>query len=78
MRRMGQRLKTLQRGRIGKGGGGMNDFDYMVKVLGERAEEMAKDTEVQKEMVKIAKVNGKEAAEKWLYMLAIASLIQKR
>lgn len=55
----------------------MNDIDYMVKVLGERAEEMAKDTEVQKEMVKIAKANGKEAAEKWLYMLAVASLIQK-
>lgn len=56
----------------------MSDLDYMVRVLGERTEEMAKDTEIQKEMIRIAKAESKEAAEKWLYMLAIASLIQKR
>ena len=43
-------------------------------MIGERAEELAKDINVQTKMVEIAKSEGKEAAEKYLYMLAIATL----
>ena len=45
-----------------------------LEMIGKRAEELAKDTSVQKKMVKIAKTESKEAAEKYLYMLAIATL----
>ena len=44
------------------------------KLIGERAEELAKEPGVQKEMVRIARTDGKETAEKWLYMCAIATL----
>ena len=44
------------------------------KLIGERANELSKNTEVQKKMVEIAKSDGKEKAEKFLYDLAIATL----
>ena len=44
------------------------------KLIGERAEELTSNTEVQKKMVEIAKTEGKEKAEKFLYNLAIATL----
>lgn len=44
------------------------------KLIGERAEELTSNTEVQKKMVEIAKAEGKEKAEKFLYNLAIATL----
>ena len=44
------------------------------KIIGERAEELIKNIEVQRKMVKIAKTEGKEKAEKFLYGLAIATL----
>lgn len=44
------------------------------KMIGERAEELAEKPEVQNKMLQIAKENGKEEAEKWLYMSAIATL----
>ena len=44
------------------------------KLIGERAEELSKNTDVQNKMVEIAKSEGKEKAEKFLYNLAIATL----
>ena len=44
------------------------------KLIGERAEELAKNKEIQNKMVEIAKREGKEKAEKYLYNLAIATL----
>lgn len=43
-------------------------------LIGKRAEELSKDISVQKKMVEIANSESKEAAEKYLYMLAIATL----
>ena len=43
-------------------------------LIGERALELSKNVDVQNKMVKIAKSEGKESAEKYLYMLAIATL----
>lgn len=43
-------------------------------MIGKRAEELAKNIDVQKKMLNIAKTDSKEAAEKYLYMLAIATL----
>lgn len=43
-------------------------------MMGERAEELAKNADVQSKMVEITKTESKEAAEKYLYMLAIATL----
>lgn len=43
-------------------------------MIGKRAEELAKNTDVQKKMLNIAKTDSKEVAEKYLYMLAIATL----
>ena len=37
------------------------------KLIGERANELSKNTEVQKKMVEIAKSDGKEKAENKLY-----------
>lgn len=45
------------------------------KLIGERAEELAKREDVQNKMVEIAKTDGKEKAEKWLYRMAIATLM---
>lgn len=44
------------------------------EMIGERAEELTKDSSIQAKMVDIAKKDGKEAAEKYLYMMAIATL----
>lgn len=44
------------------------------KLIGERANELSKNKEVQKKMVEIAKTEGKEKAEKFLYNLSIATL----
>lgn len=44
------------------------------KIIGERAAELEKDENVQKKAVEIAKSQGKEAGEKYIYMLAIATL----
>lgn len=46
-----------------------------VAMIGERAEELAKDARVQKKMVEIGNSKGKEEAEKYLYNLAIATLM---
>ena len=46
------------------------------RAIGERAEQLTQIPEVQKKMIEILNNDGKEAAEKWLYMSAIASLIQ--
>ena len=43
-------------------------------MMGTRATELAKKPDVQKKMLQIVKESGKEEAEKWLYMLAIATL----
>ena len=51
----------------------MNDKEAF-KLIGERAEELAKDQEVQHKMLQIAKEKSKEDAENWLYRLAIATL----
>ena len=44
------------------------------EMIGKRAEELASKTEVQKKMLQIAKEKGKEEAEKWIYISAIATL----
>ncbi len=44
------------------------------KLIGERAAELAKDESVQKKAVEIARLQGNEAVEKYIYMLAIATL----
>lgn len=44
------------------------------EMIGKRAEELAKNTEVQKKMLQIAKAGSKEDAKKWLYMSSIATL----
>lgn len=45
------------------------------KLIGERAEELTKNIEIQKKMVEIANKDGKTEAEKWLYRFAIATLM---
>ena len=45
------------------------------KLIGERTEELAKREDVQKKMVEIANKDGKGAAEKWLYRVAISTLM---
>lgn len=45
------------------------------KLIGERAEELAKRENVKKQMVEIARKEGKEKAEQFLYFTAIATLI---
>ena len=45
------------------------------KLIGERAEELAKREDVQKKMIKIANKYGKAEAEKWIYRAAIATLM---
>ena len=50
-----------------------NDEAY--KIIGKRATELVKKLEVQKKMLEIAKTKGKDAAEKWLYMTAVATLV---
>lgn len=43
-------------------------------MIGERADALAKDTVVQKKMMEIEAKEGKEAAIKFLYLLAISTL----
>lgn len=43
-------------------------------LIGERAAELAKDEKVQEKAVEIARTQGKDAGEKYIYMLAIATL----
>lgn len=45
------------------------------RIIGERAAELAELPEVQAQMVKIAREQGTEAAERALYMAAVASLV---
>ena len=45
------------------------------KIIGERAEQLSQIPDVQKKMVEIAGKDGKAEVEKWLYMSAIASLM---
>ena len=45
------------------------------KLIGERAEELSKRSDVQKKMVEISSKDGKAEAEKWLYRFAIATLM---
>ena len=44
------------------------------RLIGERAEALSKDPHFQKVMIQTAKTDGKEAALKWLYNCAIATL----
>ena len=44
------------------------------RIIGERAEELVKLPEVQKKMIAIARENGKDAAESYVYKLALATL----
>lgn len=45
-----------------------------MQILGDRVMELTEKEEVQKKMVEIAKAESKEAAEKWVYSLAIATI----
>ena len=58
---------------LGKGEKKMTN-EQAYKMIGERAEELVKNTEVQKIMVEIVNNEGKEKAESYLYKLAIATL----
>lgn len=44
------------------------------KLIGEKAAEIAKRPEIQKQMLEIANAEGKEAAIKHVYLLAIGTL----
>lgn len=44
------------------------------KIIGERAEELVKLPEVQKKMIAIAREQDRKAAERYVYMLAVATL----
>ena len=44
------------------------------KLIGERAEELSKNIDIQNKMVEIAQKEGKQKAEQYLYMLAISTL----
>lgn len=44
-------------------------------LIGERAAELARNEAVQKKAMEIAQQGGKAAGEKYIYMLAIATLI---
>ena len=48
------------------------------KLIGERTAEIVKRPEIQKKMLEIANAEGKEAAVKWVYMAAIATLYGNR
>ena len=47
------------------------------KIIGERVQELIKIKEVQEKMLSIAKAESKEKAEKYVYRLAIATLIKE-
>lgn len=44
------------------------------KILGDRVTELTEKEEVQKKMLEILHKESKEAAEKWVYSLAIATI----
>ena len=44
------------------------------KILGDRVTELTKKEEVQNKMLEIFRKESKEAAEKWVYSLAIATI----
>lgn len=44
------------------------------KILGDRVAELTKKEEIQKKMLEILHKKSKEASEKWIYSLAIATL----
>lgn len=44
------------------------------ELIGKRAKELTQNTKVQRKMLEIAKTKDKDAAEKWLYMTAVATL----
>ena len=44
------------------------------KLIGERAEELSKNIDIQNKMVEISIKDGKQKAEQYLYMLAISTL----
>ena len=46
------------------------------KIIGERMQVCADNPQVQREMVRIAKTEGKEKAEQWLFYFALATLIK--
>lgn len=46
------------------------------KIIGERMQVCADDPQVQSEMVRIAKDEGKEKAEQWLFNFALATLMK--
>lgn len=48
------------------------------KLIGKRAEELTRHSEIQHKMLKIANTESKEAAVKWLYVAAIATLCGMR
>lgn len=45
------------------------------EIIGERVKQIVELPEIQAKMVKMAKKDGKKAAENWAYMLAIGTLI---
>lgn len=45
------------------------------KLIGERAKELTERADVKAKMIEIANRDGKEVAEKYLYRLAIATLL---
>lgn len=57
----------------GQSEGDMTDKE-VCKILGDRAAELTEKEEVQKKMLEILQKESKEAAEKWVYSLAIATL----
>lgn len=44
------------------------------KILGDRVQELCKNTSVQSKMLEILHKESKEATEKWVYSLAMATL----
>lgn len=44
------------------------------RLIGERAEELTKKPEIRKQMIEIARKEGKEKAEQFLYFIAITTL----
>ena len=44
------------------------------RIIGERTEKLVKLPEVQKKMIAIAREQDREAAERYVYMLAVATL----
>ena len=52
---------------------GMTD-KQAYKLIGERAEELSKNIDIQNKMVEISIKDGKQKAEQYLYMLAISTL----